>query len=356
MAPRYERSINCSISKRRNSYADRSFEDFAEKRIRHIDDIDKTGTIEQKRKCLKDVICKTFLPVFYSHQFPSQNGVRYPGDGGPDPQVETDYESDEGLNHRLDTSVPNAIVPTLAPRPKAEPTWKVIRMTAEGQQAYLVHRKGLRAREKANRTEDEELIDLAKRKIYSTRATKRKWLGKSRAVSHNAGTRISTVNLGNLGAALGKQWPVRPDFQRVLDLLARIQNGDEPENSLVVIDDEFLQHSRRLLEVALVELISGKVLLDTRVKHDCTTRELFKRPDGSDFNREHLGIQLATLTHVYGASDRRKCSRVKTADEIAEMIIKSGITPKSIILTWHLGTMDLDLLRELLESAGNFNI
>jgi hypothetical protein len=149
---------------------------FAEKRLRHIDDIDKTGTIEQKRKCLKDVICKTFLPVFYSHQFPSQNGVRYPGDGGPDPQVETDYESDEGLNHRLDTTVPNAIVPTPTPRPKAEPTWKVIRMTAEGQQAYLVHRKELRAREKANRTEDEELIDLAKRKIYSTRATKRKWL------------------------------------------------------------------------------------------------------------------------------------------------------------------------------------
>jgi len=212
---------------------------------------------------LKAVICKTFLLVFYSHQFPSQNGVRYPGDGGPDPQVETDYESDEGLNHRLDTSVPNAIVPTPAPRPTAEPTWKVIRMTAKGQQAYLVHRKKLRAREKANRTEDEELIDLAKRKIYSTRATKRKWLGKSGAVSHNAGTRISTVNLGNLGAALGKQWPVRPDFQRVLDLLARIQDGDEPENSLVVIDDEFLQHSRRRLEVAVVELISGKVLLDT---------------------------------------------------------------------------------------------
>jgi hypothetical protein len=57
---------------------------FAEKRLRHIDDIDKTGTIEQKWKCLKDVICKTFLP-FYSHLFPSQNGVRYPGDGGPDP-------------------------------------------------------------------------------------------------------------------------------------------------------------------------------------------------------------------------------------------------------------------------------
>jgi hypothetical protein len=177
---------------------------FAEKGLSHIDDIDKTGSIDQKRKCLKDVICKTFLPVLYSHQFPSQNGVRYPGDGGPDPQVETDYESDEGLNHRLDTSVPNAIVPTPTPRPKAEPTWKVIRMTAEGQQAYLVHRKELRAREKANRTEDEELIDLAKRKIYSTRATKRKWLGKSGAVSHNAGTRISTVNLGNLGAALGK--------------------------------------------------------------------------------------------------------------------------------------------------------
>jgi len=47
----------------------------------------------------------------------------------------------------------------------------------------------------------------------------------------------------------------------------------------------------------------------------------------------------------------RKCPGKKTAEEIAEIIIKAGVTPKSIIIVWHQSTMDFDLFRELLESA-----
>jgi hypothetical protein len=62
------------------------------------------------------------------------------------------------------------------------------------------------------------------------------------------------------------------------------------------------------------------------------------------------------LKSVYGASDPRKCPGKKTAKEIAEIIIKAGVTPKSIIIVWHKSTVDLDLLRELLESAGRLDI
>jgi hypothetical protein len=79
-------------------------------------------------------------------------------------------------------------------------------------------------------------------------------------------------------------------------------------------------------------------------------------PDGSALTQEDLGFELASLKSVYGAGDPRKCPRKKTTKEIAEIIITAGVTPKSIILVWHKSTMDLDLLRELLESVGYFDI
>ncbi|KAH7019754.1 hypothetical protein EDB80DRAFT_887361 [Ilyonectria destructans] len=65
-------------------------------RLRIIDEIDERGSIEQKQNCLTRVLTHLqhgILPKFYSVRFKS--GVRYPGDGGLDPQVETDHESPE---------------------------------------------------------------------------------------------------------------------------------------------------------------------------------------------------------------------------------------------------------------------
>lgn len=69
---------------------------FHEDRLKEIDEIGKRGTLEQQRKCLKNITDpKTgILPRFYSTL--SKDVTRYPGDGGPDPQVETDHESIEG--------------------------------------------------------------------------------------------------------------------------------------------------------------------------------------------------------------------------------------------------------------------
>jgi hypothetical protein len=77
---------------------------------------------------------------------------------------------------------------------------------------------------------------------------------------------------------------------------------------------------------------------------------------GSAVPQKHLGFGLASLQSVYGTDDPRKCPGKKTAKEIAEIIKKAGVTPKSMILVWHTSTMDLDLLRELLESAGYYDI
>jgi hypothetical protein len=66
-------------------------------RLQGIDAINKTGTIKQKKRCLRNVIFNgrsAILPRFYRKGC-AEDGVRYPGDGSLDPQVQTDHGSDE---------------------------------------------------------------------------------------------------------------------------------------------------------------------------------------------------------------------------------------------------------------------
>src|SRR5271154_2843765 len=85
------------------------FKLFHEDRLKEIDEIGRRGTLEQKKKCLKNITDpKTgILPRFYSAR--SKDGMRYPGDGGLDPQVETDHESVEGED--ITTEPQEAYVP-----------------------------------------------------------------------------------------------------------------------------------------------------------------------------------------------------------------------------------------------------
>lgn len=139
----------------------------------------------------------------------------------------------------------------------------------------------------------------------------------------------------------------------MINQLQRVRDGKEAEASLLILDLEFIASSRRVLEIALGEVNSGKVLLDVRVDNECTTKELLTKPDGRSIADRSDRIRgLKSLTSVYGSVDPGKCSGKRTASEIAEMIINAGVTKKSIILTWHTSTFDLDLLRELLELAG----
>ena len=64
----------------------------ANRRIQEIDRINVMVTEAEKKKFLTNTL-KFILPRFYSSQ--CKAGKRYPSDSGPDPQVETDHESDK---------------------------------------------------------------------------------------------------------------------------------------------------------------------------------------------------------------------------------------------------------------------
>lgn len=284
-------------------------------RLKNMDEIDKKGSIEQKSDFLESFLVhgqKGILPPFYS--VVRKDGIRYPGDGGPDPQVETDHESVEGETDDLPTGAQIS-------RPKRGRHVERRRQNVKDSRARRLIRQALSEDRKMSRTGSRAFIDLKK-----------------------------------LGAALARKWPIYPSFQSVVDQLQKVRDGRDAEVSLLTLDTEFISTSRRILEVAVGELHSGRVLLSAKVDHQCTTEELLKKPDGRPMNTRAQMISFQSLRKVYGSSGQERCPGKKTAREIAETLQKAGVTPTSIILVWHLNTFDLTILRELLDSAGYRNI
>lgn len=156
------------------------------------------------------------------------------------------------------------------------------------------------------------------------------------------------IDLNALGAALGRKWPIQPNFLIVIEQLQRVRDGREAEASLLTLDTEFISSTRRVLEVAVGEFHSGRVLLDVRGSpmHHRGTSE--KKPGGRPMDQAERQVSFQSLRKVYGSRDQEKCSGKKTAREIAEMLKNAGVTQKSIILVWHTGPFDLTLLRELI--------
>lgn len=281
-------------------------------RLRIINEIDERGSIEQKKNCLARVLTHPqhgILPKFYSVRVKS--GVRYPGDGGPDPQIETDYES-------------------------TEEDLEEISKKAQEPERYK------RGRHKERR----------RRSARQARAKRRLRLALSYDPRISTYTTETFMDLNALGLALRRQWPMSPSFEVVIEQLQKVRDGSESEASFLTLDTEFIASTRRVLEVAVGEFNSGKVLLDSRVDNQCSTEELLKGSQGRVLESYERKQSFRNIRKVYGSSDPAKCSDKKTAREIAEILKNAGVTKQSIFLVWHTNRFDFTLLKELLESAG----
>ena len=283
-------------------------------RLKLMDEIFKRGSVEQQQKLLWKLtdVRKGISPKFYSRK--TRTGIRYPGDGGPGPEIDSDHESVEG-------DIGDGLIEMDMLRIKRGKDPDKVR-------AYYATQRARRALMEPQLPEGADYPRL------------------------NRGY----ANLKQLGEALGKTWRPRPSFQIVRDLLLRIQAGTETGSSLLTLDTEFVSFSRRLLEVAVGEVHSGKVLIDLRVDHQCSPEELLKRPDGRPLNNQERNIGLKSITRTYGSAGPAQCSGKMTATEIAEALKSAGINQKSVILVWHINYFDLTLLRELLESNGHADV
>jgi len=367
------------------------------KRLNRIDEINKSGTTLEMRQFLLDVICtrknKWIVPPFY-HPSVNKNGVRYPGDGGPEEgAVQTDYESDsdESESDKPELRLLNTRPETTA-KPLAHKEKQKIRKRKPYQRKGLKKRKEEKARSdfreeqlmatltdegrelrlqahnenrlqrlandrqsKASASVEEKEFRRQKEEKRNSRRFKIRKLAGSGALTFNRTTNVGTLDLSLFSAALSRQFPVFTEFQRVIDQLNLIRAGCAEESSVVVLDLEFFATIRLTWQIGITTLNSGRVLLNNRVDHGCDPETLLIMPDGSPMDKGRRNFGRGSVRSVYG-SGYKKCSDLKTVDEIAAAIKDARITPETIVIVWHNGVFDLTLLTELLESAGHVGI
>ena len=140
-----------------------------------------------------------------------------------------------------------------------------------------------------------------------------------------------------------KQWTSSQDIQLAISRAAEIRAGHRQGTDLVILDIEF-SRSGQVKEVALIEYVSGLVLLDTLVK-------LQAPPELSQ-------LQLAWRRGLIDQLWSRKLDSSGTNTNqdldvfaIAEALEDSGVTKDSVILVWRSTYYDLTLLDNFLESA-----
>jgi hypothetical protein len=64
-----------------------------------------------------------------------------------------------------------------------------------------------------------------------------------------------------------KQWAFPPSYNIIRDRVEEIQQGKRPGSDLVILDDEFSPASRQLWEFAIIERVSGNILINTIINH-----------------------------------------------------------------------------------------
>ena len=84
------------------------------------------------------------------------------------------------------------------------------------------------------------------------------------------------LDLDSLGEGLRRQWNGDRVSVPVASLIEKIANGEVPGSMLVTLDIEFWLPSRKVFEVGMTTAHSGKVLINTRIKHDCSDEDLFR--------------------------------------------------------------------------------
>ncbi|KAG5746767.1 hypothetical protein H9Q70_010543 [Fusarium xylarioides] len=148
-----------------------------------------------------------------------------------------------------------------------------------------------------------------------------------------------------LDISIRDKWSCPDNYKEmVLERIEEIKNKERPGTDLVVLDDEFsLLFDRQLWEFSIIERVSGKVLIDTLVKHDRQAKQssLWNKP-------VFKNLRAMNERHRQSVYSRRGRLQKLDVHEIAKRLKETGITPDSIVLMWHLYQFDLQLLRNFL--------
>ncbi|KAH0562098.1 hypothetical protein GP486_003203 [Trichoglossum hirsutum] len=164
----------------------------------------------------------------------------------------------------------------------------------------------------------------------------------------------ATVDIRHLretfNSAVRKRWEFPPYYDNVRHRVSEILQGKRAGSDLVILNVEFSPASNQVWEFALLERVSGKVLINTCVEHK----------DGLDHKTwdEHPFMEMMSRSKAAKVFSSSRISNIGciNADEIASKLLQVGITQDTIILVYHRSPFDLRTLRHFLESAGHHEI
>jgi hypothetical protein len=140
----------------------------------------------------------------------------------------------------------------------------------------------------------------------------------------------------HFAAAAKQQWTAKEDYGRVMQRIRGIEdterkgtNREARGTSLVVLDTEFSITSQQVMEVAAVERISGKRVINTLLKHEKGTCHYSSARETS--TTEHVRSRI----HAAGVYAPGRTIERMDVHQFAASILQSGITTDTIILVWH---------------------
>lgn len=142
--------------------------------------------------------------------------------------------------------------------------------------------------------------------------------------------------------APAKQWTLSRELEAVVWRAAEIRQGKRLGSDLVILDLEFSQRRHQTLEIAIVKYVSGRVLVEARVKMDKSVPSSLGDP-----NPLSLIMRIHTKHKYSKLADRH----IRNVHEIAHVLRNAGVNQQTIFLVWHM-FMDLTMLGDFLQSAG----
>jgi hypothetical protein len=140
-------------------------------------------------------------------------------------------------------------------------------------------------------------------------------------------------------------------FSKVLRYGDQVRSGEKPEQQVICLDLEYSSHTGKVFEIGAVDYFSGEVLCDVKVKQRCQGTNLGQTTPGmwTVSPSPNRSIDFKSYNKVF--RQNAGTSLILDIHQIA-VLLRSSITPETIVLVWAVSRLDLRLLRSLMERTG----
>lgn len=152
----------------------------------------------------------------------------------------------------------------------------------------------------------------------------------------------------HLSPALQVVWSDKPAMGSILALADSIRAGESQLSALRFIDLEYNSSTRRVFQIGMCDA-NGTITMD------CLTSYGSKALDA--INNDKTVVERRMDGIIETSVQQHHCAHGSmTARQVADELRLQGISQETVFVSWHSNTFDLSLLREWLESEGEYGV